>query len=545
MDAAHLRFLEMVSPVVAGNKFQIPPPTLCPECRLQRRLAFRNPIHVAWRTCAVSGRKVLSAYSVESRAKVIENDIWWGDSWDPLEYGRQYDPSKSFFPQFQLLRDAVPYAARLLTKCENSDYCSNVNEVKDCYFVFNTYVGESSMYCDYIWWGTNCLDITRGVKAELCYDCLETPGCYNLQSSEFCADCRDSFFLSHCRSCSDCFGCVNLARQRYCVFNKQLTESEYRSFIAGLNLSSYRERQGYQAEWEKLKITKPRPHMYGRRIEECSGNYLENSTRVYDSHYIIGGEDLRYCFVLNGDVKNCYDFSHFGNKTENIYECASSGTEAFQLLFCRDCWMGNADLTYCSSCFGCKDCFGCVGLRKKQYCFFNVQYTKAEYEEQVSRCIASMIKFGEWGEFFPIETSPFPYNVSFAQRYFPLTEEQAVLRGLGWYHQDEVEAAGAIPASQLPDGLPPTDEPISVLSEQSGRPFRITTREIQRYREFKVPLPRVSYIERMEARWSRLGGIELFERESALSGKKLLTTLSPKLAPVIWDREEWEQEIWG
>jgi len=31
---------------------------------------------------------------------------------------------------------------------------------------------------------------------------------------------------------------------------------------------------------------------------------------------------------------------------------------------------------------------------------------------------------GEWGEFFPHELSPFGYNETVAQEYFPLTEEE-------------------------------------------------------------------------------------------------------------------------
>ncbi len=35
-------FYEKISPIFAGKKELIPPPTLCPDCRHRRRLAFRN-----------------------------------------------------------------------------------------------------------------------------------------------------------------------------------------------------------------------------------------------------------------------------------------------------------------------------------------------------------------------------------------------------------------------------------------------------------------------------------------------------------------------
>jgi len=36
-----------------------------------------------------------------------------------------------------------------------------------------------------------------------------------------------------------------------------------------------------------------------------------------------------------------------------------------------------------------------------------------------------MISSGEWGEFFPIEMSPFGYNETIAQEYFPITQDES------------------------------------------------------------------------------------------------------------------------
>jgi len=37
-----LEFYKKVSPVFNGEKIEIPTPTLCPDCRQQRRISFRN-----------------------------------------------------------------------------------------------------------------------------------------------------------------------------------------------------------------------------------------------------------------------------------------------------------------------------------------------------------------------------------------------------------------------------------------------------------------------------------------------------------------------
>ena len=80
-------------------------------------------------------------------------------------------------------------------------------------------------------------------------------------------------------------------------------------------------------------------------------------------------------------------------------------------------------------------------------------------------------------------------------------------------------------------------------SERSGRPFKITSQEIKRYRAFKVPLPRLTYDERMEDRAKILGGIKLFDRTCAKTGKPIRTTIPPESPWIVWDREEWEQEF--
>jgi len=51
--------------------------------------------------------------------------------------------------------------------------------------------------------------------------------------------------------------------------------------------------------------------------------------------------------------------------------------------------------------------FGCIGLKRNEYCVLNRQYSKDEYKKTVLRLIEHMKKTGEYGEFFPIDISPF------------------------------------------------------------------------------------------------------------------------------------------
>jgi Zn ribbon nucleic-acid-binding protein len=49
-----LEFYEKVSPTFNSKKYSIPSPTLCPDCRQQRRLSFRNERSLYKRNCDAS-----------------------------------------------------------------------------------------------------------------------------------------------------------------------------------------------------------------------------------------------------------------------------------------------------------------------------------------------------------------------------------------------------------------------------------------------------------------------------------------------------------
>lgn len=54
---------------------------------------------------------------------------------------------------------------------------------------------------------------------------------------------------------------------------------------------------------------------------------------------------------------------------------------------------------------------------------FNILYSQQEYDALVPKIIDHMKSTGEWGEFFPHQLSPYAYNETIAQEYFPLNPE--------------------------------------------------------------------------------------------------------------------------
>jgi Zn ribbon nucleic-acid-binding protein len=89
-----LEFYDKISPVFSSpdstesglKKFQIPTPTLCPDCRQQRRLSWRNERKLYRRKSDITGKDVVSIYSPDKKCRIYESSYWWGDKWNALDY---------------------------------------------------------------------------------------------------------------------------------------------------------------------------------------------------------------------------------------------------------------------------------------------------------------------------------------------------------------------------------------------------------------------------------------------------------------------------
>ncbi len=166
--------------------------------------------------------------------------------------------------------------------------------------------------------------------------------------------------------------------------------------------------------------------MHGANNTDVSGDYLYNSANCHNSYLLEGDENCRYTYyALNS--KDYYDVTVSPNANELIYESHAIPNNNYFLRFCDLCSNGNKYLQYCSHCDASSYLFGCIGLRGQQYCIFNKQYTKEEYEALVPKIIEHMNQMPYvdakgheycYGEFFPLELSPFGYNQDF--RTFPL-----------------------------------------------------------------------------------------------------------------------------
>ncbi|MDD4628673.1 MAG: hypothetical protein PHE68_04765 [Candidatus Peribacteraceae bacterium] len=526
----------------------VPEPALCPFCRMIRRLAYRNERHLYHRKCDLTGRQIISAFSTDKPFPVYSIDAWWSDDWDPLSFGREFNMSRPFFGQFFELRDRVPrMALQQQQPMENSEYCNCASKNRNCYLIFSSNRSEECYYGSWINDARNCIDNLNLDQCDLCYECVSCRSCYRLLWSRDCINCSDSAFLRSCTGCKNCFGGSNLVNRQYVVFNVQKTKEQYEAFLKEVNVGSFavveRIREKVDAELADLKAKE----YHGANIEASSGDYLRDCRRAHLCFECDRCEDVRYCQCIY-DARDCMDHSYWGGRAERCYDCQACGYDLHDLKFCNLCWSGCSDLIYCDHCFSCQYCFGCVSLKKKQYCIFNRQYSREEYENLVPQIITHMKESGEWGQFFPVAQSPFAYNESLAQEHDPLPKTEVVRRGWQWHEEEDGRKENYLgPPVIAPDDI--LNVPDAICSQiltcsVTGRPFKIIPQELKFYRETGIPLPRRCPDQRHAERMSLRNPRTLWKRTCAKCQKSIETSYAPERPEKVYCEECYLKEVY-
>ena len=511
------------------RKINVPPPTWCPDCRMRRRLSFRNERKVWMRPDAQTGNQMFSGMPPRLTVPVYTAEFWRSDAWDPGEYARDYDFSRIFFEQFRELWYSVPWPGQSTLANINSEYCDQAGYCKNSYLCFNGDRLEDSAYtlrCSYL---NNCFDMIESFHNELCYECIMIDDCYQTFFSIDCEHCTNVWFSRDLTACSNCFGCTNLRNKQYCIWNEQYTKEEYAVKLAELT-GSWAARQAVEKKVKALWAQYPVKNLHGLQNYNSYGEHLHNTKNVRHSYSVQDAENVKYSqWMAIGPVKDSYDYSVWGHAASLIYESLTCGEQVNGLKFCFDCWPSCRDLEYSIFCRGSSNLFGCVGLKKKQFCIFNEQYSEEDYWKLRERIVAQMdqMKYTDklgrtygYGEFFPPELSPFAYNETVLQDLFPLTEEQAGVAGYIWGETDPKEYIITMPAADLPDKIADTSD--DVLKQIIGcldckRAYRIIRPELDFLRRMNISVPRYCLECRTQQRMAKLN-LPQYREQSCMCG---------------------------
>ena len=562
------------------EKIKVPPPTFCPDCRLQRRLLFCNERFLYKNSCGLCEKEMISMYPPGTSFPVYCLPCYRSDNWDPTSYALECDFSKPFFEQFKELKFSIPRASIVQQGDANgSEYCNRASYNKNCYMLVRANFNESSRNSYNLWDSRDSADCFNVHKSELAYQCIDVADSYDVRYCQESRQCRESYFLFDCRNCSNCVGCVGLRNKQYYIFNKPYSKEEYELEIKKLKLSTTSGLRNIEAMFNELKDTSIREPMIVKNVINVSGNWLSDSKDVknsYQSHKVENSKNLLAII----DAKDCLDYSYWGRQSELIYETVNCGYNCSRILFTNESWDGCHDLTYADNCYSSSNLFGCVGLRKKEFCILNRQYEKKEYFEILEKLINHMNEVPykdkrgltyKYGEFFPSDFTTSAYNTTAAQESFRLTKEEALSRGYFWEESRERDYTPTKSWQDLPDDISMVNDGITqevILCEAwdtSGsvnvteehnctKAFKITKEELSFYRKLNIPLPKKCLNSRHFERFSKRNPLKLWTRKcmcnkthSNHEGKcevEFQTSYAPERPEIVYCEKCYQQEVY-
>ena len=548
------------------EKMSLPVPTFCPDCRRERRLAWRNNMSLYNSKCALCDKSVITIYAPDSGLTIYCNKCWWSDKWDPKDYGVGYDFTKPFFAQYKELLTKVPHMAIVNDDgiaSLNCEYTQDWWFSKNCYMCFSGWRVENVLYSFFALAGKDIVDsILTMSETNFIYDCVNCTHAYRLKSSEFSRSCIDSAFLYDCSECKNCFMCSGLRNKKYHFKNVEYSKEEYEKIFAGYNLHTYSGMERARAEYEEFILSYPRRFAWFKQNLDCSGDVVSYS------------KNTKYCYV----AKKCENtkYGDFASFNKDSYDMTMSG----ELSECYECVVGDhssknffgvfsvksQNVTYTQHCHSSKNLFGCAQLRNANYCIFNKQYSKEEYEELVPKIIEHMNEMPyidgngseyKYGEFYPIEHSVFGYNETIAPEQFELSRDEAISKGYKW--QDNIqrtEGRQTLETQDIPDSILDIEDTITneiLTCQNCNRNYKIVPNELVFYKKMGIPVPRECFHCRHSKRRTKINKFKLYNRECMCEkeghnhdGKcsnEFETSYSPDRPEVVYCEKCYQQEV--
>ncbi len=519
------------------DKIQVPPPTWCPDCRLIRRLASREDRPLYKDKCDKCKKDIISTHNHDIPLVVYCSSCWWGDDWDGINYGKDYDFSKSFFEQVFELQQVIPREGTTGKNSINCEFSNGNIRCKNCILTFDGYESLNCYNCYSPGFSRDSFDSDLIINSDHSYETIHSSNVYNTKYVYFSDDCLDCTFLFNCIGCSNCFGCVNLRNQKYCIFNKKYSKEEYLVEIQKWNVGNYEIKTKAEKMFWDFYYTTPRRFAIIKKSENVTGDNIQetkNSKICFDT--LMGVENCKYVAMGGLLLKDSYDVVFGGSHSELFYE-NSGGIQSSRCFFGR-APNESINIEYSVRIFNSSYLFGCTMLRNKKYCILNKQYEEKEYFKMVEKIKRHMIEMPyvdktgivyKYGEYFPPEHSVWAYNETWAYKYFPLSKEQAIQKGFRWADQDDKTHEITIKTDDLPIIIDDVSDSIlndiiecshadENCSHHCTKAFRILKNELQYYKQSNIALPRLCPSCRYYERLSKKNPLKLWTRKCMCGG---------------------------
>lgn len=527
------------------KKMKVPAPTFCPECRMIRRMMWRNHRAFYRRSCAICSKSILSVYKDE-QAPVMCTECWMGDAWDPFANNRDIDWGQPLFPQINELLKVQPrvfqYRGGSILNC---DYANSVFSSKNIYLSFSIVNSEDISFSENVDNSKNSLDCLYCSDLDRCSWNVDCTGNYNCHYMIDSHKNIDSYFLFDCANCQNCCLSSNLRNKSYVFNNQQLSKDDYEKAVEGLRLDTFSGFMYTRREFELLKQNSIIKFAKNINSVSATGEHINNSKDIHRSFDVTKSENISYSFrvVSTKDLKDCC----WVLTGESEYETISGSDNSNSQIGCIVAF-NSSRIEYSILCRGCSDCFGCVGLKNAQYCILNKQYTKEEYLELLPKLRKHMIDvpyidvLGRsfiYGDFFPYDMCLFGYNETVAHDYFPKMKEEILSSGFNWKEPEIRTYKTTKDSISMPESISEVED--SILEDiikcpnegnyltQCTSAFKLTKEELLFYRQNILSLPRYCPNCRHYDRLKYRNPMKLYKRVCSNGcGREFDTTYAPE-----------------
>jgi hypothetical protein len=193
-------------------------------------------------------------------------------------------------------------------------------------------------------------------------------------------------------------------------------------------------------------------------------------------------------------------------------------------------------------------------LKRKQYCIFNKEYSKEEYEKIVEKIKQQMkdISFTDirgrdygYGEFFPVEFSPFGYNETVANQYFIKNKDETTQDGYKWYDYEPNEYKCTILSKELPDEFGKFIDPFEqVIQCDCGRCFKIIEGELNILKKLNLSIPRQCPECRRLERFHKVLPPKFYDRVCDKCSIKIRTSYAPNQPEIVYCEKCYQQKVY-
>jgi hypothetical protein len=220
--------------------------------------------------------------------------------------------------------------------------------------------------------------------------------------------------------------CWNLRNKEYYFMNEKYSKEEYEKKIAQYDLGLLEGQKKAKKDFDDLRERFIAKALHAINCENCYGDYLVGCKDCSEIYFSDGCRDSKNVLRGTEDI-NSFD-AVVGGKIELCYNLLQPGW-CYKCAFTMNCNRCN-EMYLSESCEDLSECLGCISLKRGKFCIFNKRYAEEEYHRLKDKIFAELREANEFERFFDPSLSPFKYEETIADLYFPEVRDSR-LRGNG------------------------------------------------------------------------------------------------------------------